>query len=135
MVSPDQPLPSLLLNSINSMNFFVRLFSLLSCLEHVYIFYLEVFQWNTKKVNKIFALDSSFSKLPQAKVLASNQGAYNLILAMGIAYSLYLGNKEFTLFFNWAVLFAAVWGGVTVTPRIILVQGLLPILSLIAASF
>ena len=117
------------------MNFFIRLFSFLSCLEHVYIFYLEVFQWNTKKVNKIFGLDSSFSKLPQAKVLASNQGAYNLILAMGIAYSLYLGNKEFILFFNWAVLFAAVWGGVTVTPRIILVQGLLPILSLISASF
>ncbi len=113
------------------MNFFIRLFSLLSCLEHLYIFYLEVFQWNSKKVNRIFGLDSTFSSLPQARVLASNQGAYNLILAVGVGYALWLDNLTFTLFFNWAILFASIWGGVTVTPRIILVQGLLPILSLL----
>jgi len=107
-------------------------------LEHFYILYLEMFQWNTKRVNKIFGLKEEFAKLPQAKVLASNQGLYNGFLAAGLVWSLIAPdpfNAQLATFFNGCVLTAAVFGALTVTPRILYVQGIPAFLALSALYF
>jgi putative membrane protein len=60
------------------------------------------------------------------KTMAANQGLYNGFLAAGLGYSLLASNPDvaFTLkiFFLLCVVVAGIYGGVTVKPRIAIVQ-------------
>jgi putative membrane protein len=102
--------------------------SALSGLEHFYILYLECFQWNTKKTNKIFGLKPEFASQPQAYTMAANQGLYNGFLA--VALVLGYQNSSFLVYGNACVAVAAVVGAMTVHPRILYVQGTLSLAAL-----
>ena len=58
-------------------------------LIHVYIFVLESLLWTKPQGRKVFR--NSEEKAEMTKVLALNQGAYNLLLAAGIAWGLASG--------------------------------------------
>lgn len=104
----------------------------LVALEHLYITWFEMFAWTTRG-RKVFR---NFPKhlFEETKTLAANQGLYNGFLAAGLLWSLLISDQRWAeniaLFFLGCVLTAAVYGGVTASKRIFLVQGLLPFLGL-----
>ncbi|NNJ94695.1 MAG: DUF1304 domain-containing protein, partial [Halobacteria archaeon] len=61
-----------------------------------------------------------------SKVLAMNQGLYNGFLAAGLVWGLYLGEAGYAikLFFLGCVIIAGVFGGLTASRSIFLVQAL-----------
>ena len=93
--------------------------------EHVYILFLEMVLWTTPRGRAVFG--TTVEQAEQSAVLAKNQGLYNGFLAAGLAWSLITTNAEaafeFKLVFLGCVIVAAVFGGLTVSRRILLVQG------------
>lgn len=103
-------------------------------LEHCYILWLEMFAWTTrgKKV---------FKGLPEhmfepTKTLAANQGLYNGFLAAGLIWSLLISDpgwsKNISLFFLCCVLVAGIYGSLTASRSIFVVQALPAILAILA---
>ncbi|KAH7157765.1 hypothetical protein B0J13DRAFT_542682 [Dactylonectria estremocensis] len=91
---------------------------------HVYILTLEMFLWTKPRGRKAFKLTPEFAE--QTKTLAANQGLYNGFLAAGLFWGLAHPNADFAsqikLFFLGCVQVAGVYGGLTVGPRILLIQ-------------
>ncbi len=91
---------------------------------HVYIAWFEMFAWETRgpKVFSSFPMEL-FS---QTTAMAANQGLYNAFLAVGLFWSLTI--KDIRWHLNVATVFllfvavAGVFGAVTVSPRILVVQ-------------
>jgi len=102
-------------------------------IEHIYILWLEMFVWTTKgkKVFKSIPEDM-FEK---TKVMAANQGLYNGFLASGLFWSLFIEDaywsSNIAMFFLTCVVIAAIYGGLTASKRIIVVQGVPAMLALI----
>lgn len=98
----------------------------LIALLHLYIAWFEIFAWETRgpKVFSSFA-DDLFSK---TLAMAANQGLYNAFLAAGLIWSLLIKDEQwqrnvascFLLF----VFVAGVFGAVTVSPKIFIVQSI-----------
>ncbi|PDO90470.1 DUF1304 domain-containing protein [Kosakonia pseudosacchari] len=99
---------------------------------HLYILVLEMFLWDTKTGRKAFNLSAEFAR--DTRVLAANQGLYNGFLAAGLCWGLWLGESgvPVTLFFLICVLIAGVFGAVTASRKILIVQALPALLALIA---
>jgi putative membrane protein len=100
---------------------------------HIYFLILEMFLWTKPKGLKIFRMT-----LEQAKdraVLAANQGLYNGFLAAGLIWSLVNPNESFAeqiaIFFLSCVIVAAFYGGYSVGRKILYIQGVPALLTLI----
>jgi putative membrane protein len=104
-------------------------------LIHVYILILEMFLWDTERGRKAFGTTVEFSKA--SKVLAANQGLYNGFLAAGLFWGIWLGDAgdPVKIFFLLCVAVAGLYGGVTVSRRILLVQTLPAAIALLAVLF
>jgi len=92
-------------------------------LIHAYIVVLEMALWNTPRGRRTFGTTPEFATA--SKTLAANQGLYNGFLAAGLIWSLFptLGGGEGAkLFFLGCVAIAGIFGALTVSPRIALVQ-------------
>jgi putative membrane protein len=93
--------------------------------EHVYILFLEMVLWTTPRGRGTFGTTPEQAK--QSAVLAKNQGLYNGFLAAGLVWGLITANSEaafeFKLVFLGCVVVAAIFGGLTVSRRILVVQG------------
>jgi putative membrane protein len=91
---------------------------------HVYFLILEMFLW-TKPVG-LKTFHNSLEKATDSAVLAANQGLYNGFLAAGLVWGLVQGDPGFAfqikMFFLLCVIVAGVYGAVTVSRRILLVQ-------------
>ena len=100
---------------------------------HVYFLVLEMFLWTKPLGLKTFR--QSIEKATDSAVLAANQGLYNGFLAAGLAWGLVQGNPAFAfqikIFFLLCVIVAGVYGAVTVSRRILLVQALPAAIALI----
>lgn len=98
----------------------------LVAIEHAYILVLEMFLWTRPRTMKIFG--TSPEDADTMKTLAANQGLYNGFLSAGLFYSLVASppvvSFQFKVFFLLCVVIAGVYGGVTVKPRIAMVQAL-----------
>ena len=110
---------------------------LLVALEHLYFLYLEMFLWTKPKGLKTFG--NTAQKAEDSKVLAANQGLYNGFLAAGLLWGLiYPGaaaGVHIQMFFLACVIVAGIYGGLTVSRRILYLQGgpaLLALLALLA---
>jgi putative membrane protein len=92
---------------------------------HLYFFYLEAVLWTTPRGRAIFG--TSEEQAQQSAALAKNQGLYNGFLAAALVWGLAVTNHEagfeFKLYGLVCVVVAALVGGVTVSRRILLVQG------------
>lgn len=98
---------------------------------HIYILILEMFLWTTKAGMKAFNLSAEFAI--QTKTMAANQGLYNGFLAAGLLWGLYLGENGFQVkvFFLTCIMFAGLFGAVTASKKILYVQALPAIFTLI----
>jgi putative membrane protein len=104
-------------------------------LIHVYIVVLEMVLWDTERGRKAFGTTPAFSA--ESKVLAANQGLYNGFLVAGLVWSLWPGGggEPAKIFFLCCVLVAGLYGAVTVSRRILLVQAVPAALALLAVLF
>ena len=93
---------------------------------HVYFLILEMFLWTRPLGLKTFR--NTAEKAADSAVLAANQGLYNGFLAAGLIWGLLQGTPAFALqiktFFLLCVIVAGVYGAVTVSRRILLVQAM-----------
>lgn len=110
----------------------------LACLvavEFFYIMYLETFATTSKKTAEVFQMDQEELSRPSVNTLFKNQGIYNGLLAvLTLIAAFALGKIVLQLVLAYMILVAA-YGGVTSQPKILLMQGGLPILTLIVSFF
>ncbi|MFZ2331498.1 MAG: DUF1304 domain-containing protein [Lactobacillus delbrueckii] len=110
----------------------------LACLvavEFFYIMYLETFATTSKKTAEVFQMDQEELSRPSVNTLFKNQGIYNGLLAvLTLIAAFALGKIVLQLVLAYMILVAA-YGAVTSRPKILLMQGGLPILTLIVSFF
>lgn len=97
----------------------------LVALEHLYFLYLEMFRWTAPATLEAFGTTPAFAE--ESKTLAANQGLYNGFLAAGLIWSIVAGpplQRPLEIFFASCVVVAGIYGGLTVTRRIMLIQAL-----------
>lgn len=89
---------------------------------HIYILVLEMFIWDTPRVQRAFGMSPEFSR--QTKTMAANQGLYNGFLAAGLITGLLLGadGDAFKLFFLVCIGVAGIFGALTAAPKIFFIQ-------------
>ena len=106
---------------------------LLVALEHVYILVLEMFLWTKPRGIKAFSMTAQQAEA--TKVLAANQGLYNGFLAAGLFWSVMHPRPDFALqlqvFFLLCVIIAAIYGAMTASRRILVMQGAPALVALI----
>jgi len=100
---------------------------------HVYFLILEMFLWTRPLGLKTFR--QTLEKATDSAVLAANQGLYNGFLAAGLVWGLVQGTPAFAfqikVFFLCCVIVAGLYGAITVSRRILLVQALPAAIALI----
>lgn len=105
----------------------------LVALEHLYILWIEMFAWET--VGK-----KTFKTIPEdlfkpTKVLAANQGLYNGFLSAGLIWSFLISDitweVNIRLFFLGCVIVAGIYGAITASKKIFIIQALPAIIALI----
>ena len=100
---------------------------------HIYFLWLEMFVWTTvgKKVFKTIPKDL----FEPTKTLAANQGLYNGFLAAGLIWSLLIENANWqfnvALFFLSCVLVAGIYGAISASKKIFVVQGIPALLGIV----
>lgn len=101
----------------------ITLIALVSVI-HIYIVYLEMVLWTTKKGIKTFGLkDKEFAE--ETKVMAANQGLYNGFLAAGLIWSLISVKTDVALFFLTCVFIAGIYGAYSTKKiRILYIQSI-----------
>lgn len=120
------------------MNNVANVLTALVLLEHVYIVWMEMFAWET-------AGKRSFGKALPAELfrptkgLAANQGLYNGFLVAGLVWSFLISDPTWSdnvrLFFLGCVLVAGVFGGISASKKIFLVQGVPALLAILFVLF
>lgn len=120
------------------MNYIANVLTALVLLEHVYIVWMEMFAWET-------AGKRSFGKVLPAELfkptkgLAANQGLYNGFLVAGLVWSFLISDPTWSdnvrLFFLGCVLVAGVFGGISASKKIFLVQGVPALLAILFVLF
>ncbi|WP_420603720.1 DUF1304 domain-containing protein [Flagellimonas sp.] len=110
-----------------------KIFIVLVAVLHFYFLWLEMFAWTTK-AKKVFR------KFPEdlfepTKTLAANQGLYNGFLAAGLIWSLLIQDSQWqmyvALFFLSCVAIAGIYGALTASKKIFMVQALPALLGIV----
>ena len=102
---------------------------------HVYILVLEMFLWD--KPYGLKAFGNTLEKAQLTKVLAQNQGLYNGFLAAGLFWSLLAPTAcavAIANFFLGCVLVAGMYGGLTASKKIIYIQAVPALITLIVVN-
>ncbi len=102
-------------------------------IEHLYFFYLESFAWTTRGPEVFGRREGDYYNV--TKSIASNQGLYNSFLAAGLIWEFFVEEHPWKLYI-WifllsCVLVAGIWGTLTVSRKIFVVQGIPALLTLI----
>ena len=91
---------------------------------HIYFLVLEMFLWRTPFGRRTFRTTAEAAE--SSAVLAANQGLYNGFLAAGLLWALIffglVNGRAILTFFLGCIVVAGIFGGVTVSRRIVLVQ-------------
>jgi len=93
-------------------------------IEHLGFLVLEMFLWNQPFGIRVFGLTPEFAE--QSAALAANQGLYNGFLAAGLFWSLLRERDTFAnrIFFLGCVVVAGIFGALTVSHAIFVVQAI-----------
>ncbi len=93
---------------------------------HVYFLVLEMFLWRKPFGRRTFGMTQAVAD--SSAVLAANQGLYNGFLAAGLLWALIgygiVPGRAILTFLLACVIVAGLYGGATVSRRIVLVQSL-----------
>ena len=100
---------------------------------HVMIFILESFLWTAPLGRRIFGTTAEVAET--SKVLAVNQGFYNLFLAAGLVWSLAIDSFQIRMFFLACVIVAGIVGGITAKRSILIVQALPAVIAMLLVFF
>jgi len=112
----------------------VQILTGLIALEHVYFLWMEMFAWETagKKAFKNVLPDKLFES---TKSLAANQGLYNGFLAAGLIWTFFITDTTWrtniAVFFLGCITIAGIYGGITASRKIVYIQALPAILTII----
>jgi putative membrane protein len=91
---------------------------------HIYFLVLEMFLWRTPFGRRTFGTTAEAAE--SSAVLAANQGLYNGFLAAGLLWALVwygvVSGRAILTFFLVCIVAAGIFGGVTVSRRILIVQ-------------
>jgi putative membrane protein len=91
---------------------------------HLYFLVLEMFLWRAPFGRRTFGMTQEVAD--SSAVLAANQGLYNGFLAAGLSWALVaygvVSGRPILTFFLACVIVAGIYGGATVSRRILLVQ-------------
>jgi putative membrane protein len=111
------------------------LLTLVVALLHIGFFWMETLAWESPRVRAIFRTDPDFAA--KSKVLAANQGVYNLVLALMLLAGLWLASENAALLLASlaAVVAVGIYGGLTVSRRIIGIQATPAALALVLWLF
>lgn len=105
----------------------------LVAIEHLYIMYIEMFAWETKGKDTFKSIPSELFK--PTKGLAANQGLYNGFLAVGLLWSLCIGDmiwsQNVSIFFLTCIIVAGVYGAISASKSIFFKQALPAIITLL----
>ncbi len=111
---------------------------ILACLvavEHFYIMYLETIATSSKKTAEVFQMSQEELTRPSVNALFKNQGIYNGLLAVLILIATFALSKIVLQLLLAYVILVAIYGAVSSQPKILLMQGGLPIVALIVSFF
>lgn len=118
------------------MNIVSIILASLVAVEFFYIFYLESIATKSEKTKKVFNINKADQESETVVTLFKNQGIYNGLLGVLILIAVfYLHNIVVTGLLMGYIILVAVYGAVTSQPKILLMQGGLPILTLISLFF
>lgn len=122
------------------MEIIIKIIIVLVAVLHLYFLYFEMFAWTTKGPKIFRHFDKSLFE--PTKSMAANQGLYNGFLSAGLIWSLLIQNEEWSdniaLFFLGCVLVAGIYGALTVSKKIMYIQGvpaLIGVVLLLVKSF
>ena len=100
--------------------------------QHVFFLVLEMFLWTRPLGLRTFR--NTPADAEKMKVLAANQGLYNGFLAAGLVWAVLASSEIFSfelrMFFLGCVIVAALYGGYSVSRRILVIQGLPALIAL-----
>jgi putative membrane protein len=95
---------------------------------HLYFLVLEMFLWTKPLGRRTFGNTPEFAEA--SKVLAANQGLYNGFLVAGLVWGMVAQRYDVCVFFLACVIVAGVYGAITVSSRILVVQAVPAVLAL-----
>ncbi len=100
-------------------------------LQHIAFLALEMFFWDKPLGRRVFG--QSKEAAAASRTLAANQGLYNGFLAAGLIWGLSLGAEGISIkiFFLGCILVAGIFGGMTASRKILLIQALPAALGLV----
>ena len=110
-----------------------KIITVFVALLHIYFLWLEMFAWTTR-AKKVFR---NFPEhlFEETKTLAANQGLYNGFLAAGLLWSLFISDAlwqfNVALFFLACVLVAGIYGAISASKKIFVVQGIPALLGIL----
>ena len=111
------------------MRLFTKILTAFVALQHLAFLVVEMFLWEHKIGRSMFDTTAEFAS--QTLFMAQNQGLYNGFLAAGLAWGLFASKRDVVIFFLSCVIVAGVFGAVTVSPTIFVVQAIPAILALV----
>jgi putative membrane protein len=118
------------------MDILIQVLAGLIAIQHLGFLYLEIFLWQKPVGLRIFRMTPAVAA--SSKVLAMNQGLYNGFLAAGLLWSLVYPEIAFALqlkmFFFGCVVVAGIFGGLTVSHRILWVQAFPSVIGFVLAA-
>ena len=117
------------------MSMIMKILATLVAAEFVYIFYLETLATDSEKTSKVFGMTRDELGQKNVNVLFKNQGVYNGLIAVLILLAVFVfASKTAVLCLMGYIVLVALYGSITSSPKIILTQGGLAILTLISAA-
>jgi putative membrane protein len=96
---------------------------------HLGFLVLEMFFWDHPFGRALFSMTAEQSAT--TAVLAANQGLYNGLLAAGLIWGISTRNRKITTFLLICIVIAGVYGGLSASPFIFLVQAAPAMIALI----
>lgn len=110
------------------MRLIANILTALIALIHLAIMTIEMFFWDHPIGRGIFDTTEAFAS--ETAFMASNQGLYNGFLVAGLVWGLLAKKRDVSIFFLLCVLVAGVFGALTVSPTIFVVQSIPAIFAL-----
>lgn len=110
------------------MTLVATIFALLVAALHLGFFALESLLWTAPTGRRIFGLSREDAE--RTKALASNQGVYNAMVAVGIVWGVFASQPATVGFLLVFVAVVGVYGAITVKPTIFVVQSLPALIAL-----
>lgn len=113
------------------MNTIARVATGIVALLHVWFFVLETLLWRTELARKSLAMTEQDAEA--TAVLAGNQGVYNLVLAVGLGWSLTMKDAAASAirrFFLASIVFVGIYGAVSARVSIVFIQALPAVVAL-----